>query len=285
MEVRRGKEERKPAWLKVRLPGGDSFTRTRSIVSSHGLHTICASGRCPNMAECWSRGTATFMIAGDICTRSCKFCSTATGHPLPLDPSEPSRVADSIRRMELRHAVITSVDRDDLPDMGAAHWADTIRKIKETSPGITVEALIPDFRGKRALVDMVIDARPDIISHNMETVERLTPYIRSAASYKVSLEVLKYVASGGMVAKTGIMVGLGEEEGEVHGLMDDVLSAGVSVLTIGQYLRPTKANIPVSAYIHPSVFAAYKEVALSKGFTAVESGPLVRSSYYAEKHV
>lgn len=276
---------RKPDWLKIRLGGNEKFTQTKEIVESHALHTICTSGRCPNMGECWERGTATFMIGGEICTRSCKFCNTLTGKPLPLNPMEPENVALSIRLMNLKHAVITSVDRDDLPDLGAAHWVKTIETVKKRNPGLTVEVLIPDFKGRKELVDMVVDAAPDIISHNMETVRRLTPKIRSAAKYDVSLSVLNRIAERGVVAKTGMMVGLGEEIEEIYQLMDDVLAAGGSVLTIGQYLQPSRKHVPVSAYIHPDQFKEYKEVALQKGFAKVESGPLVRSSYHAEKHV
>ncbi|MBN2660505.1 MAG: lipoyl synthase [Tannerellaceae bacterium] len=276
---------RKPDWLKIRLGGNEQFTQTKRIVESHCLHTICTSGKCPNMGECWSRGTATFMIGGEICTRSCRFCNTLTGKPLPLDLNEPVNVAESIRLMELKHAVVTSVDRDDLPDMGASHWVKTIQAIKTVNPGTTLEVLIPDFQGNLDLVDLIVSARPEIISHNMETVRRLTPQIRSAAKYDVSLAVLKRIAEGGVVAKTGIMLGLGETEDEVLTLMDDVLKTGVSVLTIGQYLQPSRKNIPVSEYISPDCFEQYRIAALSKGFTHVESAPLVRSSYHAEKHV
>lgn len=276
---------RKPDWLKIRLGGNEQFTQTKRIVESHCLHTICTSGKCPNMGECWSRGTATFMIGGEICTRSCRFCNTLTGKPLPLDLNEPVNVAESIRLMELKHAVVTSVDRDDLPDMGASHWVKTIQAIKTVNPGTTLEVLIPDFQGNLYLVDLIVSACPEIISHNMETVRRLTPQIRSAAKYDVSLAVLKRIAEGGVVAKTGIMLGLGETEDEVLALMDDVLKTGVSVLTIGQYLQPSRTNIPVSEYISPDCFEQYRIAALSKGFTHVESAPLVRSSYHAEKHV
>lgn len=276
---------KKPDWLKIRLGGNEKFTQTKGIVESHALHTICTSGRCPNMGECWSRGTATFMIGGEICTRSCKFCNTLTGKPLPLNPREPENVALSIRLMELKHAVITSVDRDDLPDLGAAHWVETINTVKMRNPGLTIEVLIPDFKGRKELVNMVVDAAPDIISHNMETVRRLTPKIRSAAKYDVSLSVLNCIAERGVVAKTGIMVGLGETTDEIYELMDDVLAAGGSVLTIGQYLQPSRKHVPVKEYIHPDQFKIFKEVALGKGFAKVESGPLVRSSYHAEKHV
>lgn len=276
---------KKPDWLKIRLRGNEQFTRTKSIVESHCLHTICTSGKCPNMGECWSRGTATFMIGGEICTRSCRFCNTLTGRPLPLNPEEPARVAESIRLMQLRHAVITSVDRDDLPDLGAAHWADTIRAVKEANPDTTVEVLIPDFQGNLALVDQVIAASPEIISHNMETVRRISPEVRSAARYDVSLSVLEHIAREGVTAKTGIMVGLGETEEEVYELMDDVLQAGVSVLTIGQYLQPSRKNIPVTEYVTPEQFEIYRLQALEKGIPKVESAPLVRSSYHAERHI
>lgn len=276
---------KKPDWLKIRLRGNEQFTQTKRIVESHCLHTICTSGKCPNMGECWSRGTATFMIGGEICTRSCRFCNTLTGKPLPLNPKEPENVAESVRLMNLKHAVVTSVDRDDLPDLGAFHWAATIRKIKEVNPATTLEVLIPDFQGRLDLVDMVIDVQPEIISHNMETVSRISPTVRSAAKYEVSLSVLERIASRGVTAKTGIMVGLGETEEEVLELMDDVLKCGVSVLTIGQYLQPSRKNIPVVEYIHPQQFEKYKTIGLEKGFKCVESAPLVRSSYHAEKHV
>ena len=276
---------KKPDWLKIRLRGNEHFTQTKRIVETHCLHTICTSGRCPNMGECWSRGTATFMIGGDICTRSCRFCNTLTGKPLPLEPKEPENVAESIRLMGLKHAVVTSVDRDDLPDLGAHHWAETIRTIKRVNPNTTIEVLIPDFQGRLDLVDLVIDADPEIISHNMETIRRITPDVRSAAKYETSLSVLWRIAERGIVAKTGIMVGLGETEPEVLELMDDVLSVGVSVLTIGQYLQPSRKNIPVTEYVHPDQFEKYRLVALEKGFKHVESAPLVRSSYHAEKHI
>lgn len=276
---------KKPDWLKIRLRGNEHFTETKHIVESHGLHTICTSGRCPNMGECWSRGTATFMIGGDICTRSCRFCNTLTGKPLPLDPKEPEKVAESIRLMGLRHAVVTSVDRDDLPDLGAQHWVETILTIKRMNPNTTIEVLIPDFQGRLDLVDQVADANPEIISHNMETIRRITPLVRSAAKYETSLAVLHRIAQRGITAKTGIMVGLGETEDEVLELMDDVLETGASVLTIGQYLQPSRKNIPVAEYIHPDQFEKYRQMALDKGFKQVESAPLVRSSYHAEKHI
>ncbi|MDR0891104.1 MAG: lipoyl synthase [Mediterranea sp.] len=276
---------RKPAWLKVSIAANQRYTDTKRIVDSHCLHTICGSGRCPNLGECWGKGTATFMIAGDICTRSCKFCNTCTGRPLPLDADEPAHVAESIRLMKLSHAVVTSVDRDDLPDLGAGHWARTIDEIKRQNPQTTLEVLIPDFQGKEELVDQVIEARPDIISHNMETVRRLTPEVRSAARYDTSLRVIARVAQSGIRSKSGIMVGLGETAGEVSELMDDLRGVGCQVLTIGQYLQPSRRHYPVAEYVHPDQFARYKELGLAKGFIFVESAPLVRSSYHAEKHV
>ncbi len=273
---------RKPDWLKIKLGGNDNFSQTKNIVESHNLHTICSSGRCPNMGECWGRGTATFMIGGEICTRSCKFCNTKTGKPLSLDPREPQNVAESIKLMKLKHAVVTSVDRDDLPDQGAAHWVATINKIKQLNPGTTLEVLIPDFRGNTDLIDMVCKAAPNVISHNMETVRRLTPLVRSAAKYDTSLLVLNRIAKNGLKAKSGMMVGLGETIEEIHELMDDLLAADCSVLTIGQYLQPSRKHLPVAAYLHPDQFKELKETALKKGFAYVESGPLVRSSYHAE---
>lgn len=273
---------RKPDWLKIKLGGNDNFSQTKNIVESHNLHTICSSGRCPNMGECWGRGTATFMIGGEICTRSCKFCNTKTGKPLSLDPREPQNVAESIKLMKLKHAVVTSVDRDDLPDQGAAHWVETINKIKLLNPETTLEVLIPDFRGNTDLIDMVCKAAPNVISHNMETVKRLTPQVRSAAKYDTSLLVLNRIAKNGLKAKSGMMVGLGETIEEIHELMDDLLEANCSVLTIGQYLQPSRKHLPVAAYLHPDQFKELKETALKKGFAYVESGPLVRSSYHAE---
>ena len=276
---------RKPEWLKISIGANERYTETKRIVESHCLHTICSSGRCPNMGECWGKGTATFMIAGDICTRSCKFCNTRTGRPLPLDPNEPLHVAESVALMKLSHAVITSVDRDDLPDLGAAHWAQTIREIKRLNPETTTEVLIPDFQGRKELVSQVIEAGPEIISHNMETVKRISPQVRSAANYHTSLEVIRQIAESGTTAKSGIMVGLGETPAEVEELMDDLITVGCKILTIGQDLQPTHKHYPVVAYITPEQFAIYKETGLKKGFEQVESAPLVRSSYHAEKHI
>jgi lipoate synthase len=276
---------RKPEWLKTKLYSEKEFSHVNQIIKGHGLHTICTSGRCPNLSECWNKGTATLMILGDICTRSCKFCNTHTGHPLPPDSKEPEKVAESIKLMKLKHAVITSVDRDDLLDGGAMHWAETIREIKTVNPATTLEVLIPDFDGKTELIDFIISEQPDIISHNLETVRRLTPQIRTKAKYDTSLKVLKYIASKGIVSKTGIMLGLGETEAEVLQLMDDALESGCSILTIGQYMQPSRNNIPVSEYIRPEKFVEYKQIGLRKGFRIVESSPLVRSSYCAENHI
>lgn len=274
---------RKPEWLKISIGANERYTETKRIVESHCLHTICSSGRCPNMGECWGRGTATFMIGGNICTRSCKFCNTPTGRPLPLDPQEPTHVAESVRLMKLSHAVVTSVDRDDLPDLGAAHWAQTIREIRRLNPDTTLEVLIPDFQGRRELVAQVIEARPDIISHNMETVRRLSPLVRSAARYNTSLDVIRQIAASGITAKSGIMVGLGETPAEVEEVMDDLRAASCQIMTIGQYLQPSHRHYPVAEYVTPAQFKRYEETGLAKGFTQVESGPLVRSSYHAEK--
>lgn len=274
---------KKPDWLKIRLGGNERFTQTKKIVESHCLHTICSSGRCPNMGECWERGTATFMIAGDICTRSCKFCNTKTGKPLPLNTDEPKNIAHSIQLMGLKHAVVTSVDRDDLFDLGANHWAETINRIRQVNPDTTIEVLIPDFQGKNELIDIVCDAAPNIISHNMETVKRLTPQVRSAAKYDTSLLALKRISENGLKAKSGIMLGLGETKEEILELMDDLREVGCSILTIGQYLQPSRKHLPVSEYVTPEAFDELKEIAYSKGFQYVESGPLVRSSYHAEK--
>lgn len=276
---------RKPEWLKINIGANERYTETKRIVESHCLHTICSSGRCPNMGECWGKGTATFMIGGDICTRSCKFCNTLTGKPLPLDPGEPAHVAESVSLMKLSHAVVTSVDRDDLPDLGAAHWAKTIREIRRQNPETTIEVLIPDFQGRRELVEQVIEAQPDIISHNMETVRRISPLVRSAARYDTSLEVLHQIAESGITTKSGIMVGLGETPQEVEELMDDLRRIGCHILTIGQYLQPSHKHYPVTEYVTPAQFAAYKKTGLDKGFTQVESAPLVRSSYHAEKQI
>lgn len=275
----------KPSWLKVKLPIGEEYRKVREIVSEHKLHTICQSGNCPNMGECWGAGTATFMILGNICTRSCGFCSVATGRPEAADPFEPLRVAKSVKLMGVKHCVITSVDRDDLEDGGSTIWVETIQKIREISPGTTLETLIPDFQGKWENLERVISVKPEVISHNLETVRRLTKQVRVQAKYDRSLEVLRRVADAGVNAKSGVMLGLGETRDEVIESMNDLRSSGVSILTLGQYLQPTKEHLPVAEFIHPDAFAEYKEIGLDMGFRYVESGPLVRSSYHAEKHI
>ena len=276
---------RLPQWLKMQRASGVNYTRVKKLVENKHLHTICKSGNCPNIGECWNAGTATFMILGDICTRSCKFCCTATGKPLPPDSDEPGNLAESVRLMSLKHCVITSVERDDLPDSGASFWADVIMKVKKANPGTTIEALIPDFKGVEEDIQKVINAGPEVISHNLETVKRLTPEIRSAASYSRSLEVIRHVSTQGTRAKSGIMLGLGEKEAEVYQTMNDLRQAGCSVFTIGQYLQPSFDHMKVVEYVDPERFEQYKKVALDKGFLFVESHPLVRSSYHAERHV
>ncbi|MBP6010347.1 MAG: lipoyl synthase [Bacteroidia bacterium] len=275
----------KPNWLRVKLPIGEEYQKVREIVSEHKLHTICQSGNCPNMGECWGAGTATFMILGNVCTRSCGFCNVATGRPEAVDPFEPLRVAKSVKLMGVKHCVITSVDRDDLKDGGATIWAETIRKIRELNPGTTLETLIPDFQGNWDNLQQVIDVRPEVISHNLETVRRLTKQVRVQAKYDRSLEVLRRIADAGVAAKSGIMLGLGESREEVVESMQDLRNSGVSILTLGQYLQPTREHLPVAEFIHPDTFASLKEEGLHMGFRYVESGPLVRSSYHAEKHI
>lgn len=276
---------RKPDWLRVKLPTGDSFRNVREVVSGHKLHTICESGNCPNMGECWGAGTATFMILGNICTRSCGFCAVATGRPDAPDTMEPLRVARSIQLMKLRHAVITSVDRDDLKDGGSEIWVQTIRQIRRLNPGITLETLIPDFQGNWENLQKIIVERPEIVSHNLETVRRLTRLVRIQAKYDRSLEVLQRLSSQGITTKSGIMVGLGETQEEVLETLDDMVQSGASICTIGQYLQPSHKHLAVKEYITPAQFARYKEAALQKGFKHVESAPLVRSSYHAERHI
>jgi lipoic acid synthetase len=272
---------RKPNWLRINLGNNANFSATGKIVQNHGLHTICQSGKCPNMGECWNRKTATFMIAGDICTRSCKFCNTRSGKPLPLDSEEPCKVARSVQLLGLKHAVITSVDRDDLDDYGASHWAETIRQIKTHNPQTTIEVLIPDFRGNKACLQQVTEARPDLISHNMETVRRLTPAVRSVARYETSLAVLKQIGESDIPAKSGLMLGLGETREEVVETMHDLLQSECYFLSIGQYLQPSPRNIPVSEYIHPDQFEDYKQIGLRLGFRHIESSTLVRYSYHS----
>ena len=275
--------ERKPEWLKIRLPKSDSFTEVESLLRSMGLNTICTSGRCPNKSECWSHKTATFMILGDICTRKCRFCATKTGRASEVDLNEAARVAQSVKLMGLRHAVITSVTRDDLQDGGAQHWRHVVEEVIKENPQTTVELLIPDFDARHDLLDVIVSSGAHIVGHNIETVERLTPSVRSKATYGTSLETLRYLSERGCVVKSGFMVGLSESEQEVESLMRDLFKAGVSILTIGQYLRPTLEQIQVSEYVTPEKFSHYKELALGIGFKFVASGPLVRSSYLAHE--
>ena len=275
----------KPKWLRVKLPTGENYRMVRDIVDEHKLHTICQSGNCPNMGECWGEGTATFMILGNICTRSCGFCSVATGKPLEADPFEPGRVANSVKLMGVKHAVITSVDRDDLKDGGSEIWAATVRAIRHQSPGTTLETLIPDFAGNWENLQRIIDVAPEIVSHNLETVRRLTKQVRIQAKYDRSLEVLFRLKKGGMRSKSGVMLGLGETEDEVLETMQDLRSVQVDILTLGQYLQPTPKHLPVQEFITPEQFDKYREIGMEMGFRYVESGPLVRSSYHAEKHI
>lgn len=274
---------KKPDWLKIRLHRTPEYGEVQRIVKAHGLHTICSSGMCPNKAECWSRRTATFLILGDICTRGCRFCATRTGAPLAPDASEPQQVAESVSLMDLRYVVVTSVTRDDLPDGGAAHWAETVRAIRSQSPQTAIELLIPDFDAQPALLETVLASAPDVIGHNIETVERLTPLVRSRARYRTSLETLRLLAARGVVTKSGLMLGLGETEEEVLQTLGDLREAGVRIVTLGQYLRPTLAHLPVAVYVSPEKFAWYKEQALKMGFDYCASAPMVRSSYLAEE--
>lgn len=289
MEVQQtetGRERvKKPDWLRVKLPTGENYLNVRGLVDKYKLHTICESGNCPNMGECWGAGTATFMILGNICTRSCGFCAVATGRPAPVDWEEPVRVAESVKLMGVKHCVITSVDRDELKDGGSIIWQQTIEAIRRISPGTTIETLIPDFKGQRENIQRIIDVMPEIVSHNMETIRRLTRQVRIQARYDRSLEVLRILHEGGCRTKSGLMLGLGETEDEVLEAMDDLRKAGVEILTLGQYLQPTKKHLPVLEFVHPDKFARYKTAGLEKGFRYVESGPLVRSSYHAEKHI
>lgn len=277
--------QKKPDWLRVKLPIGEEYKKVRGIVGEHKLHTICESGNCPNMGECWGEGTATFMILGNICTRSCGFCNVATGKPLPADKKEPMRIASSVLLMSVKHCVITSVDRDDLKDGGSIIWAETVEKVRELSPTTTMETLIPDFAGKWENLQRIIDVAPEIVSHNLETVRRLTKEVRIQAKYDRSLEVLDRLKKGGMKTKSGIMLGLGETEDEIIETMSDLRGVGVDIITLGQYLQPTRAHLPVEKFVSPSEFENYKKIGLEMGFRFVESGPLVRSSYHAEKHL
>ena len=285
ISVLKKEKQKKPSWLKVKLPTGEEYKKVRGLVSEHKLHTICESGNCPNMGECWGAGTATFMILGNICTRSCGFCAVSTGKPDEPDVFEPARVASSVKLMEVKHAVITSVDRDDLKDGGAEIWASTVRAIRRKSPGTTLETLIPDFAGKWDNVQKIIDVAPEIVSHNIETVRRLTKAIRIQAKYDRSLELLLRLKQGGMRTKSGVMLGLGESKDEILETMEDLRMVKVDILTLGQYLQPTPTHLPVKEFIEPEKFQEYKELGLKMGFRYVESGPLVRSSYHAEKHM
>ena len=278
-------QRKKPDWLRVKLPIGDNYKHVRHLVDQHKLHTICESGNCPNMGECWGAGTATFMILGNVCTRSCGFCSVATGRPDAVDWDEPQRVAEAILLMKVKHAVITSVDRDELPDGGSIIWQNTIKAVKALSPTTTLETLIPDFKGKKIDIDRIVEAAPEVVSHNIETVERLTRQVRVQAKYWRSMEVIRTLKEGGMRTKSGIMLGLGETKEEVTQTLQDLKDNGCDVVTIGQYLQPTKKHLPVERFVHPDEFAAYREIGYRIGLDYVESGPLVRSSYHSEKHV
>ncbi len=275
----------KPDWLRVKLPIGANYLHVRNLVDKNKLHTICESGNCPNMGECWGAGTATFMILGNICTRSCGFCNVLTGRPTELDWDEPNRVAQAINLMKVKHAVITSVNRDELQDGGASIWAATINAVRALNPTTTLETLIPDFMGKQSSLDLVIKAHPEVVSHNIETVERLTKAVRVQAKYQRSLEVIKYLKAGGMRTKSGLMLGLGETRDEIIATIKDLKAHDCDVLTIGQYLQPTAKHLPVADFVHPTQFAEYKQIAFEVGFKCVESGPLVRSSYHSEKHL
>ncbi len=276
---------KKPSWLRVKLPTGENYRMVRSLVDEHKLHTICESGNCPNMGECWGEGTATFMILGNICTRSCGFCAVATGRPDPVDEFEPGRVAHSVKTMRVKHAVITSVDRDDIKDGGSLIWAQTVRAVRKQSPETTLETLIPDFAGKWENLQNIIDVAPEIVSHNLETVRRLTKEVRIQAKYDRSLEVLFRLKKGGMRTKSGIMLGLGETHEEIIETLEDLRSVNVDIVTLGQYLQPTPKHLPIAEFVTPERFAEYKEYGMKLGFRYVESGPLVRSSYHAEKHL
>ncbi|ERR1035437_2337901 len=278
-------KNKKPNWLRVKLPIGEEYKHVRNLVDTHKLHTICESGNCPNMGECWGEGTATFMILGNICTRSCGFCAVATGRPLPVDWDEPQRVAEAIHLMKVKHAVVTSVDRDEIKDGGSIVWYNTIKAIKSLNPSTTLETLIPDFKAEKENIQRIIDAAPEVVSHNIETVERLTKRVRIQAKYWRSMQTLRILKEGGMRTKSGIMLGLGETKEEVIQTMHDIKDSNVDVITIGQYLQPTKKHLDVQRFIHPDEFAEFREIGYSLGFDYVESGPLVRSSYHSEKHI
>ncbi|MCH2132454.1 MAG: lipoyl synthase [Phycisphaerales bacterium] len=275
---------RKPDWIRAKAPGGEGFRKTKALIDAHGLHTVCQEASCPNIGECWSRGTATIMILGDTCTRSCGFCNVKTGRPATTDLDEPRRVADLLAKVPLKHVVITSVDRDDLPDGGAAIWAETIRRVHDACPETSVEALVGDFKGCREDLEVVIDAKPEILAHNMETVRRMHSAVRPQAQYERSLQVLAWIREGGLVSKTSIMVGIGETDEEVETVMADIRSiADTDILTIGQYLQPTRNHLPIDRWVTPAQFDGYRVHGLELGFQVVESGPLVRSSYHAEE--
>lgn len=276
---------RKPEWLKIKLPRGFKASQVVEMLNERHIHTICSSGMCPNRAECWGNGTATFMLCGAVCTRNCRFCNVTGGKPGPLDPQEIEDIVRSVKELKLKHVVITSVTRDDLPDGGARHWATMIRRLHEECPGVTMEVLIPDMQGRTDLLDIILDEHPDVISHNLETVRRLTPEVRRVATYDRSLQVLDYLAKKGANTKSGIMLGLGETEEEVLQAMDDLRGVGCRIMTIGQYLQPSKLHYPVQDYIHPDKFEEYRLKGIEKGFAHIESAPMVRSSYHAEKHV
>lgn len=279
------KEARRPEWLKVRAPGGEKYADLKKMMRSKTLHTVCEEARCPNISECWNAGTATFMIFGDTCTRSCGFCAVKTGRPMLLDEHEPQHVAEAIHQMGIKHAVITSVNRDELKDGGSILWAKTITSVRELNPNVSIEVLIPDFKGKLENLQNVIDAKPSILNHNTETVPRLYRKVRPQGKYVWSLAVLEHSKKMGMRTKTGVMLGLGEEKSEVFDVMKDLRNVGVDILTLGQYLQPTKNHLPVDRFVHPTEFDEYREVGISMGFDIVESGPLVRSSYHAERHI
>jgi len=283
--VNKSKHTKKPDWLRVKLPVGEKFKKVRSLVDEYKLHTICESGNCPNMGECWGAGTATFMILGNVCTRSCSFCAVATGRPPEYDEDEPRRVGEAVKLMGVKHCVLTSVNRDELKDKGAFIWAETVRQVRLASPNVTIETLIPDFKANWEALEMVAVEKPEVVPHNMETVKSLYRLVRPQAKYERSLEQIKRTKDFGCRTKSGIMLGLGEEKDEVIQIMDDLLQNGCDVLTLGQYLQPTKHHLPINNFVHPDVFAEFKEIGLEKGFDFVESGPLVRSSYHAERHI
>ena len=284
-EPKKEARKRKPNWLRVKLPVGENYKKVRSLVDEYKLHTICESGNCPNMGECWGAGTATFMILGNVCTRSCSFCAVATGRPPEYDEDEPRRVAEAVKLMGVKHCVLTSVNRDELKDKGAFIWAETIRQVRKMSPKTTMETLIPDFKAKWDALYEVITEKPEVVSHNMETVKRLYRLVRPQAKYDRSLEQIKRTKEFGCRTKSGIMLGLGEERAEVLEIMDDLVANGCDVLTLGQYLQPTKHHLPVHEFVHPDIFEEYRVIGMEKGFDFVESGPLVRSSYHAERHI